>query len=86
MMLNPNATPEVLTTVEKDGNTLDVIVQQEQAEQPKSIDDMLATEVPTAIGTTMPFLSLSQLEEGTTLNTLARSAGEYYATVSGTVT
>ncbi|RDW16113.1 Swarming motility protein SwrC [Oceanobacillus arenosus] len=85
MMLNPNVTPEVLTTVEKDGNTIDVIVQQEQAAQPKSVDEMLATEVPTAMGTSMPLSELVTVEEGTTLNTLARSAGEYYATVSGTV-
>ncbi|RDW16188.1 efflux RND transporter permease subunit [Oceanobacillus chungangensis] len=85
MMLNPNAAPEVLTTVEKDGNTLEVIVQQEQAAQPKSVDEMLETEVPTAMGTTMPLSELVTVEEGITLNTLARSAGEYYATVSGTV-
>ncbi|SDN44990.1 hydrophobic/amphiphilic exporter-1, HAE1 family [Psychrobacillus sp. OK028] len=85
MMLNPLATQEVLTTVEKDGNTLDVIVQTEKAEQPKSIDDILATEVPTALGTTMPLSELVTVEEGTTLNTLARSKGEYYATVSGTI-
>ena len=44
MMLNPMKTSEVLTTVEKDGDTIDVIVQQEQTAQPKSIDDMLAKE------------------------------------------
>ncbi|WP_277584834.1 efflux RND transporter permease subunit [Psychrobacillus antarcticus] len=85
MMLSPYATQEVLTTVEKEGNTLDVIVQQEKAEQPKSVDDILATEVPTALGTTMPLSELVTVEEGTTLNTLARSKGEYYATVSGTI-
>ena len=85
MMLNPIQTQEVLTTVEKDGNTLEVIVQQEQAAQPKSIDDILATEVPTALGTTMPLSELVTVEKGTTLNTLARSKGEYYATVSGTI-
>ncbi|MFJ7827334.1 efflux RND transporter permease subunit [Psychrobacillus sp. NPDC096623] len=85
MMLNPMTTKDVLTTIEKDGNTLDVIVQQEKAEQPKSVDDILATEVPTALGTTMPLSELVTVEEGTTLNTLARSKGEYYATVSGTI-
>ena len=85
MMLNPMATKDVLTTIEKNGNTLDVIVQQEKAEQPKSVDDILATEVPTALGTTMPLSELVTVEEGTTLNTLARSKGEYYATVSGTI-
>lgn len=85
MMLNPNKTQEVLTTVEKDGDTLEVIVQQEQAAQPKSIDEMLETQVPTALGTTMPLSELVKVEKGTTLNTLARSKGEYYATVSGTI-
>ncbi|MFB3164241.1 efflux RND transporter permease subunit [Neobacillus sp. 179-J 1A1 HS] len=85
MMLNPTKTQDVLTTVEKDGNELEVIVQQEQAAQPKSIDDILATPVPTALGTTMPLSELVTVENGTTLNTLARSKGEYYATVSGTI-
>jgi multidrug efflux pump subunit AcrB len=85
MMLSPTSTQEVLTTVEKDGDTLDVIVQQEQEAQPKSIDDILATEVPTALGSTMPLSELVTVEKGTTLNTLARSKGEYYATVSGTI-
>ncbi|MBB6453196.1 HAE1 family hydrophobic/amphiphilic exporter-1 [Salirhabdus euzebyi] len=85
MMLRPDNTKEVLTTVEKDGDTIEVIVQQEQAEQPKSIEEMLATEIPTALGTTMALSELVTVEEGTTLNTLARSKGEYHATVSGTI-
>nr|WP_233711571.1 efflux RND transporter permease subunit [Lederbergia citrisecunda] len=85
MMLSPNKTQDVLTTVKKDGNDLNVIVQQAQKEQPKSIDDILKTEVPTALGTTMPLSDLVKVEKGTTLNTLARSKGEYYASVSGTV-
>ena len=85
MMLSPIQTPEVLTSVEKDGDSIDVIVQQEQTAQPKSIDEMLAKQVPTALGTTMPLSELVTVKEGTTLNTLARSAGEYYATVSGTI-
>ncbi len=85
MMLNPTKTQDVLTTVEKNGDSLDVIVQQEKAAQPKSIDDILAKQVPTALGTTMPLSELVTVEKGTTLNTLARSKGEYYASVSGTV-
>jgi multidrug efflux pump subunit AcrB len=85
MMLNPMTTAEVLTTVEKDGDSIDVIVQQEQTAQPKSIDEMLARQVPIALGTTMPLSELVTVKEGTTLNTLARSAGEYYATVTGTI-
>ncbi|MGG0720496.1 efflux RND transporter permease subunit [Robertmurraya massiliosenegalensis] len=85
MMLSPNHTKEVLTTIEKDGNTLEVIVQHEQEDQPKSIEEMLEQEIPTALGTTMPLSELVTVEEGTTLNTLARSKGEYYASVSGTI-
>jgi multidrug efflux pump subunit AcrB len=83
MMLNPAKTDDILTTIEKDGDKLDVIVQQEQTKQPKSVDDILARQVPTALGTTMRLSELVTVEEGTTLNTLARSKGEYYATVSG---
>ncbi|WHY86285.1 efflux RND transporter permease subunit [Neobacillus novalis] len=85
MLLSPQKTQDVLTTVEKDGNSLDVIVQQEQAAQPESIDDLLAKQIPTALGTTMPLSELVTVKKGTTLNTLARSKGEYYATVSGKI-
>ncbi|MEH7883375.1 efflux RND transporter permease subunit [Bacillus sp. JJ1609] len=84
MMLNPAKAKDVLTTVEKDGETLDVIVQQEQTKAPESIDDILATPVPTTLGKTMPLSELVTVEKGTTMNTLARSKGEYYASVSGT--
>ncbi|MFD1738936.1 efflux RND transporter permease subunit [Bacillus salitolerans] len=85
MMLNPMKAEQVLTTVEKDGNTLEVIVQQEETKKPKSIDDLLDTQIPTALGTMMPLSELVTVEEGTTLNALARSKGEYYASVSGTI-
>ncbi|WP_318507095.1 efflux RND transporter permease subunit [Bacillus sp. T3] len=84
MMLNPMKSQDVLTTIEKDGDNLDVIVQQEQTKTPKSIDELLATPVPTAVGGVMPLSQLVEVKEGTTFNTLARSKGEYYATVSGT--
>ena len=84
MMLNPSKAKDVLTTIEKDGETLDVIVQQEQAKQPESINDILSTPVPTALGKTLPLSELVTVEKGTTMNTLARSKGEYYASVSGT--
>ena len=85
MILNPTNTQDVLTTIEKNGESLDVIVQQEQSKQPASIDEMLKTPVPTAMGATVPLSQLVKVEKGTTLNTLARSKGEYYASVSGTV-
>jgi multidrug efflux pump subunit AcrB len=85
MMLSPNTTKDVLTTIEKDGNTLEVIVQQKAVEAPKSIDDLLAKQIPTALGTTVQLSEIVTVQEGYTSNTLARSKGEYYATVSGTI-
>ncbi|MEB6549947.1 efflux RND transporter permease subunit [Heyndrickxia sporothermodurans] len=84
-MLNPQKTKDVLTTVEKDGDSLDVIVQQEQSAQPESIDDILDKKIPTALGKAMPLSDLVKVKKGTTLNTLSRSKGEYYATVSGEI-
>lgn len=85
MALNTTSTKDVLTTLQTDGKDLEVVVQKEKAATATSIDDLLATQVPTALGTTMPLSELVTVEEGTTLNTLSRSAGEYYATVSGTI-
>ncbi len=83
--LSASSTPEVLTTVEHNGEDINVIVQREAASEPKTFDDVLKTQVPTAQGVSMPLSELVEVEEGTTLNTLTRSEGEYYATVSGTI-
>lgn len=85
MMLMPNTGTEALTTVEHDGTTLKVIVQRENEAPPRSIEDLLAKEVPTPFGTMMKLADIVEVEEGYTLNTLSRSKGEYYATVSATV-
>ena len=85
MALSESSTPEVLTTVENDGEDINVVVQREVKTVPKSIDDLLETEIDTALGTKMKLSELVTVEEGTTLNTLARSEGEYFATVSGTI-
>lgn len=86
MALNANTSSEVLTSVKYDGEDIDVIVQREAKVAATSLDDVLATEIKTALGTTMTIGELVKVEEGTTLNSLARSKGEYYATVSGTIT
>lgn len=77
---------EVLTTVNTDGGELEVIVQREAQQDAATFEELLETPVPTAAGTTMTVGELVDVEEGTTLNTLSRSEGAYYATVSGTVT
>lgn len=85
MALSTKSSAEVLTTVENDGADINVVVQREAKAAVKSVEDLLATEIPTAIGTTMKLSELVTVEEGTTLNTLARSEGQYNATVSGTI-
>lgn len=85
MALSTSSTNEVLTTVEHDGEDINVVVQREAASEPKTIEELLATEIKTGIGTTMPLSQLVTVEEGTTLNSLARSKGEFFAEVSGTI-
>lgn len=86
-VLSSGAAPEVITTVEKDGDTLDVIVQQEEQKAVTSIDELLETPVaiPAAPGTELPLSELVTVEEDSTVATLSRSNNQYYATVSGTI-
>lgn len=85
MALSDSESREVLTTVKNNGNDIEVVIQHEAKTEPKSLQDLLATEIDTAIGLTIPLSELVSVKKGTTLNTLTRSKGEYYATVSGTV-
>ncbi len=86
MALSGGGQNEVLTTVNTDGEELEVIVQREAQQDAATFEELLETPVPTAAGTMMTVGELVEVEEGTTLNTLSRSEGAYYATVSGTVT
>nr|WP_295970139.1 efflux RND transporter permease subunit [uncultured Bacillus sp.] len=86
MALTTSSAPEILTTVEHNGNDINVIVKRETKVDPKSVEDLLQTKINTALGTAMPLSQLVKVEEGTTFSTLTRSQGEYYATVSGTIT
>ncbi len=86
MALSETSTKEVLTSVRHDGNDLEVIVQREAKAAATSIDDVLATEIQTALGTTTTIGELVGVEESEALNSLSRSKGEYFATVSGTIT
>lgn len=75
---------ETLTTLEKDGRDINVTVQRE-VNVPLSVDDMLNKEIMTAIGMPMKLRELVEVQEGVAVNTLSRSEGQYYATVSGTI-
>lgn len=86
MALSSGGQNEVLTTVNTDGGELEVIVQRDAQQDAATFEELLETPVPTAADTMMTVGELVEVEEGTTLNTLSRSEGAYYATVSGTVT
>lgn len=85
MALSNTGAKEVLTTVENDGDEIEVVIQRDAKVAPETLDDLLQTPINTPLGTKIPLSELVGVEKGTTLNTLTRSEGEYYATVSGTV-
>ncbi|URN95627.1 MAG: efflux RND transporter permease subunit [Candidatus Pristimantibacillus lignocellulolyticus] len=84
MMLYPDTSKSVLTKVESDGKSIEVIVQKE-AVTPKSFEDMLKLPVQTPMGTTVELGDIVEIEEGYAVNSLSRSQGQYTATVSGTI-
>jgi len=86
MLLNNQQTKDVLTTLQTDGNTVEVLVQSEKTIDPDSLEKLLKTEVETALGETVELKEIVTVREDTTLNTLSRNKGEYYGTVSGTIT
>ncbi|MER2030252.1 MAG: efflux RND transporter permease subunit [Solibacillus sp.] len=86
MALQTNSAKEVLTTVESDGADINVVVQREAKSAAADIDELLETPIQTATGQTMTIGDIVELEEGTTLNSLSRQKGEYFATVSATIT
>lgn len=86
MALQTNTAKEVLTTVESDGADINVVVQREAKSAAADIDELLETPIQTATGQTMTIGDIVELEEGTTLNSLSRQKGEYFATVSATIT
>ena len=85
MALAPQPSGNVLTTIEKNGETFEVIVQQEKAQNAKNIEELLKTPIQTPLGVALPLSQLVKVEEGTTLNTLNRSQGGFDANVSGTI-
>jgi HAE1 family hydrophobic/amphiphilic exporter-1 len=85
MALTGTGSDEVLTTIRHNGSDIEVIVQKEAVSAPRSIEDVLATPIRTALGTTMTIGQLVEVEEGETMNSLTRMKGKYYATVSATI-
>lgn len=84
MALTANDTRDVLTTVEYEDQDINVVVQREARKAATNIDELLETPLMTAQGPKV-LGDVVTVEEGTTLNSLARNKGEYYATVSATI-
>src|SRR5690606_5112157 len=63
---------------------VEVIVQKEVV-TPESVEDMLKLPVQSVTGAQLKLGDLVEVEEGYALNTLARSKGQFYASVSGTI-
>lgn len=85
MMLNPNQSEEVITTLENDGSDINVIIQSNK-EVANSIEDMLEQSIPTPLGSTVQLGDIVEVQEGTVSNTISRSKGKLFADVTGTVT
>lgn len=85
MALSSGGQDEVLTTVTTENGELEVIVQRENNQKASTFEELLDTPVQTPMGTTMTVRDLVTVSEDETQNTLSRSEGEYYATVSGTI-
>lgn len=84
MMLNPNLQDEVITTIEKDRKTIDVVVKRAK-EIPSTFEKLINQQVPTPLGTTVKLSDIVTVEEGVTAYQLDRSKGQFYATVSAKI-
>jgi len=84
MMLYPNTQDEVITTIDKDGKTINVIVKRNK-ETPKSFDELIHQQVPTPTGMPVKLSDIVTVEQGVTANKLDRSKGQFYASISGKI-
>ncbi|MER1998512.1 MAG: efflux RND transporter permease subunit, partial [Lysinibacillus sp.] len=84
MALNADGKSEVLTTVEYEDQDINVVVQREERKAAANIDELLQMPIQTAQGP-KALSEIVEVEEGTTLNSLSRNKGEYYASVTAAI-
>lgn len=84
MLLNPNTPTEKLTTLQKDGKDVNVIVEKTK-EAPKNFDAVLETDIPTPLGKTIKVKDIVTVKEGSAANKIDRQSSRLFATVSATV-
>ncbi|MDK8181458.1 efflux RND transporter permease subunit [Paenibacillus sp. UMB4589-SE434] len=85
MSLSQQRVRPVLTTVEKDGEELNVYL---QVEQPKyaSIDDLVNKKITSRLGQTVAIKDVVEVKKGTTSDTVTRRDGRLVIDVSGDIT
>lgn len=84
MALRSAGQAPVLTTVENDGQDIDVYIETEETEY-SGIDDVTSVQVPTALGTTVEIGEVMEVVEGQASDTISRRDGQMYASLSAEV-
>lgn len=84
-LLNPHMPEQVLTTIEKDGEDVNVIIRKDKI-IPQNFEALLQTPLSTPTGSVVTIGDIVEVKKGTVANTVSRSKGKFYATVSGTIT
>ncbi|WP_409300955.1 efflux RND transporter permease subunit [Peribacillus sp. SCS-155] len=82
MALAPERERPVLTTVEKDGEDLNVYVQAEK-DTINSVDDLTKKTIQSPLGTSVQIKDVVKVEEGQTSDTITRRDGQIFVSVTG---
>ncbi|SIT88622.1 efflux RND transporter permease subunit [Edaphobacillus lindanitolerans] len=85
MALSDSGKGAAVTTVKEDGDTLDVFIATESKEF-GTFDDLKKTEIPTALGTSVPLGELTSVEEGEAPTTVTRRNGKLYTAITADIT
>ncbi|EIJ80568.1 acriflavin resistance protein [Bacillus methanolicus PB1] len=85
MELSQTRERPVLTTIEKDGEELNVYLQVEE-ESYESVEDMTKEKIQSPLGIEVPVSELVEIKKGKTSDTVTRRDGRIYAEVSAELT
>lgn len=85
MLLYPNTQPEILTTIESEKGTIDVLLNKDQKKF-TSIEQLLKEKVQSPLGMEIPVSDLVEVVEGTTSDTVSRKDGKLFSSVSAEIT
>ncbi|MDE3840115.1 Swarming motility protein SwrC [Bacillus methanolicus] len=85
MELSQTRERPVLTTIEKDGEELNVYLQVEE-ESYESVNDMIEEKIQSPLGIEVPVSELVEIKKGKTSDTVTRRDGRIYAEVSAELT